>query len=167
MTIKIWTTYLSSALAIALLIPAERLQAQNSPTVRTEPLNYASPTQSDYVRFLRLGQRAMQQGDYAAAVNFFKNAFFERPNDQQALTAFTAARDYLNKTRSARNRTQAEPAYDRHMRIGYNATRQGDYQTALINFRRAIAERPGDPSALEALRTIQTYIGLRQELAQD
>lgn len=116
---------------------------------------------------MKLGYAAVQRGDFAAAVDFFRDAFYERPNDQPALIAFTNARDYLNKTRSARNSTQAEPEYDRYLRIGYSATQQGDYQTALINFRRAINERPGDAAAAEALRTIQRYIGLREELTRE
>ncbi|MFE4105511.1 hypothetical protein [Almyronema epifaneia] len=59
--------------------------------------------------------------------------------------------------------SQASPAqaardYRRAMEIGYAATEQGDYQTALINFRRALAARPGDRYATAAIANVQSYI---------
>ena len=48
--------------------------------------------------------------------------------------------------------------YQQAMRIGYEATEQKDYQTALINFRRALEARPGDRYATEAIRNVETYI---------
>jgi len=45
------------------------------------------------------------------------------------------------------------------MRIGYSASRHGDYQTALINFRRALSERPGDRYASEAATNMGELIG--------
>ena len=53
--------------------------------------------------------------------------------------------------------TSAE-TYERGMRIGYAATEQRDYQTALINFRRALAARPGDRYATAAIRNVESYI---------
>lgn len=44
------------------------------------------------------------------------------------------------------------------MRIGYTATQQRDYQTALINFRRALEERPGDTYASRAIQNVEGYI---------
>ena len=44
------------------------------------------------------------------------------------------------------------------MRIGYAATQQRDYQTALINFRRALEERPGDNFASSAIQNVEGYI---------
>jgi hypothetical protein len=48
--------------------------------------------------------------------------------------------------------------YSRYMRIGYTATQQRDYQTALINFRRALEERPGDTYASRAIQNVEGYI---------
>lgn len=53
---------------------------------------------------------------------------------------------------------QSAEAYGRAMRIGYAATAQRDYQTALINFRRALAARPGDRYAIAAIANVQSYI---------
>lgn len=49
-------------------------------------------------------------------------------------------------------------AYDRHMRAGYTATQQRKYPEALEHFQRALAERPNDPYATQAIRNVQSYI---------
>ncbi|MDX2216921.1 MAG: YARHG domain-containing protein [Oculatellaceae cyanobacterium bins.114] len=51
-----------------------------------------------------------------------------------------------------------ESAYDRYMRIGYDASRNRDYQTALINFRRALNERVGDRAATQAIANMEGAI---------
>jgi tetratricopeptide (TPR) repeat protein len=62
------------------------------------------------------------------------------------------------------NRNQA---YTQAMLIGYAAAEQEDYHTALINFRRALNERPGDRYALAAIANMETYIARqRQEAAR-
>jgi tetratricopeptide (TPR) repeat protein len=61
----------------------------------------------------------------------------------------------------------ADTAYTQAMLIGYAATEQEDYQTALINFRRALAARPGDRYALAAIANIESYIAQqRREIAR-
>jgi hypothetical protein len=57
-------------------------------------------------------------------------------------------------------------AYTRAMLIGYAAAEQGDYHTALINFRRALAARPGDKYALAGIDNMQTYIARERAEAQ-
>lgn len=57
-------------------------------------------------------------------------------------------------------------AYTQAMLVGYAAAEQGDYHTALINFRRALAERPGDRYALAAIDNMQTYITREREEAR-
>jgi hypothetical protein len=52
----------------------------------------------------------------------------------------------------------ASQRYTTAMLVGYAAAEKGDYHTALINFRRALAERPGDRYALAAIRNMETYI---------
>jgi hypothetical protein len=44
------------------------------------------------------------------------------------------------------------------MRLGYAATQQRDYQTALINFRRALNLRPGDSYATRAISNVESYL---------
>ena len=57
-----------------------------------------------------------------------------------------------------RNQQSTVDSFTQYMRIGYAATQQRDYQTALINFRRALNERPENPYALRAIANIQTYL---------
>jgi len=55
--------------------------------------------------------------------------------------------------------------YDRAMRIGYTASQHRDYQTALINFKRALQQRPGDPYATKAIQNVQRYLLVQQGAA--
>lgn len=48
--------------------------------------------------------------------------------------------------------------YEQFMQAGYTATERRDYQTALINFRRALRSRPNDPYARAAISNVQGYI---------
>ncbi|MEQ9232576.1 hypothetical protein [Coleofasciculus sp. E2-BRE-01] len=52
----------------------------------------------------------------------------------------------------------AQPDYTQYMLIGYAAFDQGDYQTALINFKRALDERPGDSYATKAIENTEAMI---------
>lgn len=53
--------------------------------------------------------------------------------------------------------------YSQYMKVGYAATEQGDYQTALINFQRALKSRPNDRYARAAIRNVQTYINRQRQ----
>lgn len=63
----------------------------------------------------------------------------------------------------------AEPAdpdpYTQAMLVGYAAVEQEDYQTALINFRRALAARPGDVYAQRAINNVESYIAQQRREA--
>ncbi len=51
--------------------------------------------------------------------------------------------------------TPSANGYDTYMKIGYNAYEKGDYNTALINFRRALASRPNDGYAIKAIQNTE------------
>ncbi|EKV00780.1 hypothetical protein Lepto7375DRAFT_2913 [Leptolyngbya sp. PCC 7375] len=53
---------------------------------------------------------------------------------------------------------EPEDAYAQAMNLGYTYANQFDYQTALINFRRALEERPDDVYALNAIANMEYYI---------
>ena len=53
---------------------------------------------------------------------------------------------------------QPEDAYTRAMNLGYTYANEFDYQTALINFRRALEERPEDVFAINAIANMEYYI---------
>ncbi|MEM8503680.1 MAG: tetratricopeptide repeat protein [Cyanobacteria bacterium P01_D01_bin.1] len=48
--------------------------------------------------------------------------------------------------------------FDQLMNVGYAASRQGDFNTALINFRRALSLRPGNSYAAAAADNMAYYI---------
>jgi hypothetical protein len=52
----------------------------------------------------------------------------------------------------------APQGYHQTMMVGYSAYNQGDYQTALINFRRALEMQPGDRLATEAIQNTESII---------
>lgn len=58
---------------------------------------------------------------------------------------------------AAQSETPAD-AYHDTMMLGYRAYEQGDYQTALINFRRALEMKPGDQLALDAIENTESAI---------
>ena len=48
--------------------------------------------------------------------------------------------------------------YDRYMQAGYAASKKGDYPQALLNFQRALDERPNDSYAQKAAQNVQGYL---------
>lgn len=122
-------------LALTVVIPAP---AQAQPTVPVTPATPTAPAESAYDQNMRLGYAASQRGEHELAASYFKNALAQRPNDRYATIAYWNAVDALQKTTRGQNTQQKEMPYDRYMKIGYAATQKGDYQTALINFRRAL-----------------------------
>lgn len=48
------------------------------------------------------------------------------------------------------------------MRVGYKAAKNRGYQTALINFRRALSNRPNDSYARNAIRDVEASIARRR-----
>ncbi len=53
---------------------------------------------------------------------------------------------------------KASLTFEQLMNVGYAASRQGDFNTALINFRRALAIRPSNPYAAAAADNMTYYI---------
>lgn len=58
----------------------------------------------------------------------------------------------------AQTESEPEDAYTQAMNLGYTYSNQFDYQTALINFRRALEERPDDVYAANAIANMEYYI---------
>lgn len=131
-------------------------------SAKPEPIIQTVPqAEAPYDFFMRQGYAAAKEKDYATAARYFRNALFESPGDRDALTAFWNAKDALRPQDEARSDAEITD-YDRYMEIGYEATESGDYQTALINFRRALSEKPSDFYATQAIRNVQTYINRGQ-----
>lgn len=81
-----------------------------------------------------------------------------------ALTAFTSAAvaaplssNTIQTTQTKQTQTRSL-TFEQLMSIGYRASKQGDFNTALINFRRALAVRPDHPYAAAAADNMAYYI---------
>ncbi|MEO0646966.1 MAG: hypothetical protein AAFZ17_12535 [Cyanobacteria bacterium J06650_10] len=61
-------------------------------------------------------------------------------------------------TETAQTNAAATPTFKQLMDVGYRASAQGDFNTALINFRRALELRPNEPYASAAADNMAYYI---------
>jgi tetratricopeptide (TPR) repeat protein len=120
------------------------------------------PVGSPYNKAMRLGYAASERGDYTAATDHFREPLLYVPEDREATIAYWNARKALHAKLSPRNHTPLENAYDRAMRLGYDETHARDYQSALVNFQRALKERPGDNFAIQAVRNVSAYIAAQK-----
>ena len=97
------------------------------------------------------------EGDFFQALTLFTDALKFRPGNEYALRAIRNMERKLQE-----NGTPLWGGYTQVMNIGYSADAQGDYHTALINFRRALIERPGDEYALGAIRNVEGKLYTQQ-----
>ncbi|MEL6160176.1 MAG: hypothetical protein AAFQ40_12995 [Cyanobacteria bacterium J06623_5] len=161
-------SYFQSALELR---PADYYASQairNVQTYLNRGVGADSPTDVDltytvylneplYDRYMRLGYAAVQREDFLAAREYFRSALYDRPNDRQATVAYWNAVDALKDGEFGLNES-AENAYDRSMRRGYDATERGNYAQAIRFFEQALAERPTDGYAIQAIRNVRTYL---------
>lgn len=110
-------------------------------------------------------RRELNQGNYEAAANAF--GMWNRGNNgvlpglvnrrRAEAELFRSGRSIGGRSSFAAPATQ-QSQYERFMREGYALTERRDYQSALINFRRALQERPNDRYATEAINNVTGYI---------
>lgn len=135
--------------------------ASSDPVVQNPPASPAtSEVTSEYDAAMQAGYAAVENRDYQRALPYFQKALELRPGDTYAQKAIENVEGYLQRQKAQ----SADSDYDRAMRIGYHAAQNRDYQTALINFRRALKERPNDRYALQAIQNVESFIsrdGLR------
>ncbi|PSN18264.1 hypothetical protein C7271_13415 [filamentous cyanobacterium CCP5] len=136
-------------------------QAISTPTTATSPDGQPSlqPYQGEfpYNRYMRLGFAALQEEAFATAVDYFRSALYERPNDRRATIAYWNAVDGIQDGNAGLDEN-SDSAYDRYMRLGYDANQRGEYQTALSFFQQALELRPNDVYAQNAIRNVRIYI---------
>ena len=136
---------------------------QNPSTPTSSLISQAvQPVGSPYNKSMRLGYAASKRGDYTAATNHFLEALLYVPEDREATIAYWNARRALHAKLTPSDLTMPESAYDRHMRLGYDETYSRDYQSALVNFNRALQARPDDTFATQAVRNVSAYIAAQK-----
>ena len=83
----------------------------------------------------------------------------------------TASESLFSPLQSSLELAQAPPEveldYDRLMNLGYEASKQRDYQSALEYFQQALAERPGDYYASAAIRNLEGYLSRGSEVQEN
>lgn len=162
-----WKTILPVVVAIATLVPGQRTEVQAQEIPQSDLEEYYYPRETPYDRYMRLGYAAMQRENYDNAAAYFRAALYQHPQDRQAMIAYWNARDAINEQGQDRDQNQPKSNYDRYMQMGYDATEEGDYQTALINFKKALTERPGDYYATQAIRNVDTYIDAGEGISEN
>ncbi|HEY9852501.1 MAG TPA: tetratricopeptide repeat protein [Leptolyngbyaceae cyanobacterium] len=99
-------------------------------------------SQTDYQRWLRMAENARKSGQYDTALTYYQRAADaspDGPNDPDINTAITEV--LAERLASVEQRN---PNYGRYIRIADEAYSNGEYDTAIINYRRALKERPQD-----------------------
>ncbi len=115
------------------------------PVHSTHPLKGQKKKASIRRRIIR--QLSRQLGASAIALTAFASAAIAAPPANAPRVA-QAKQSQSNQTLT----------FEQLMSIGYRASKQGDFNTALINFRRALAMRPGQPYAAAAADNMVYYI---------
>lgn len=102
----------------------------------------------------KLGQQAAAS---AIALMAFIGAAVTAP-PAKATDALQTKQNQTKQSQTKQNQSGRTLTFDQLMDIGYRASKQGDFNTALINFRRALAVRPGQPYAVAAAENMAYYI---------
>ena len=133
-------------------------RGENADSPSDVPLTYnVYAGEAPYDRYMRLGYAAAQREDFSSSLTYFRSALYERSNDRQATIAYWNAVDGMRDGEFGTDQNP-ESAYDRFMRLGYDATSRNNYAQAMKFFNRALGERPEDGYALQAIRNVETYI---------
>ena len=95
---------------------------------------------------------AQLNSDAAQALRYFQQALLLKPGDIKAFTQVNIVEPYV----------MAIPGscanFKTCMNLGYAAIKQKNYQTALVNFKRALAFDLGNKYAVEAIGNVSRYI---------
>jgi len=95
---------------------------------------------------------AQINADAAQALRYFQQALLLKPKDIQAFTRINVVEPYVMAIPGSC------PNFKACMNLGYAAIKQKNYQTALVNFKRALAFDLGNKYAVEAIGNVSRYI---------
>ncbi|MEG4944337.1 hypothetical protein [Microcoleus sp. F4-D5] len=110
---------------------------------------------STYQDCMTHGMKAQRKGDTELALIYYKQALILQPNDLAAFTTLSILEPYVIDISGSCT------SYNNCMKLGYAAMNQKQYQTALVNFKRALGYGLANNTAFEAtsaIRTVCQYI---------
>lgn len=105
-----------------------------------------------YADCMTRGRTEMNINNADAALNYFQQALILKPNDIEAFTSIHIVEPSVMPILGSCT------DYKNCMDLGNLATNQKNYQTGLVNFKRALTFKLGDKNALEAIRNVCQYI---------
>ncbi|MBE9092441.1 hypothetical protein [Tychonema sp. LEGE 07203] len=88
----------------------------------------------------------------AQALSYFQQALLLKPKDIKAFTQINIIEPYVMEIRGNC------PTFQTCMSLGYTAVKKQEYQTALVNFKRALAFNLGNKNAVEAIGNVSRSI---------
>lgn len=106
--------------------------------------NPADPSfsQTDYQRWLQMADNARKNRQYDTALTYYQRAADvspDGPNDNNINMAITEV-----LAERLANLERRNPSYGRYIRIADEAYFNGEYDTAILNYQRALKQRPQD-----------------------
>lgn len=107
-------------------------------------LNFVYPTLAEtaYQRWLRMADNARKNRQYDTALTYYQRAADVSPNGPNDSGINTAINQVLEQRVQSFQRSN--PNYVRYIRVADRAFFDGEYDTAIINYRRALEQRPRD-----------------------
>lgn len=103
---------------------------------------YPVLAETAYQRWLRMAETARKRGDYDTALTHYQRAADASPNGPNDSDINTAISRVLEQRLQSLQRIA--PNYARYVRVADQAYFNGEYDTAIANYRRALNERRGD-----------------------
>ena len=98
--------------------------------------------ETDYDRWLRVAEAARKSGQYDTALTYYQRAADVSPNGPNDNDINTAIGEVLEER--LQSFASSNPNYVQYIRVADRAYSDGEYDTAIANYRRALRERPRD-----------------------
>ncbi|NER33121.1 MAG: hypothetical protein F6J93_03420 [Oscillatoria sp. SIO1A7] len=104
------------------------------------PPSFETQRTFDFDLAMAVGDAAFEKKDYQTALINFRRALKASPDNNYAIAAVSKTESIIKSQN-----------HKKYMTMGYKAFDSGDYQTALLNFKFALEQRPDSPYAAKAI----------------
>lgn len=108
----------------------------------TAIMAYPVLAETDYERWLRVAEAARKSGQYDTALTYYQRAADVSPNGPNDNDINTAIGEVLEER--LQSFASSNPNYVQYIQVADRAYSNGEYDTAIANYRRALRERPQD-----------------------